>query len=364
MKYSLIKTLRAYAIIAIVLASNTLVFGFGEPPSFDNETEPILIRAMNKTSLPARKEKEEDAVKEDSVVAVSDESELFDQRKKVAQFLKLKQFKQAKNALEKISSQDMNEDERVTLDKLDLFDELDVLEDDNAKLFKRKSNAGTNIEKNTKRLYAGAQTAFIADQYDLVKDLLIQILNYDRRHYKAKKFLELGLNASVGTYTVENVEAKYWKLSLVNLYAGYPEKSVENLKALEAFDPENPLIFERMGSAFYNMGEPKKAIEAWKRALYLNPKNKDLDSFIKNAQVEVIRQDNLVRDIMAKKKTEDVVVNNDEDMQLLRVVNDSNVAYSYAQEVRTQMKGINVVVEEMDNGKWAIKIPKKKKVKK
>ena len=48
-------------------------------------------------------------------------------------------------------------------------------------------------------------------------------------------------------------------------------------------------------------------------------------------------------------------------MRVLRIVNDSNTAYSYAQEVRQQMPGKQVSVEELDNGKWAVKIAKDKK---
>ena len=63
-----------------------------------------------------------------------------------------------------------------------------------------------------------------------------------------------------------------------------------------------------------------------------------------------------------KKKSDTESVQSDVPMQVLRVVNDSNTAFSYAQEVRQQLgKGVNVVVEELDNGKWAVKVPIKKK---
>ena len=54
----------------------------------------------------------------------------------------------------------------------------------------------------------------------------------------------------------------------------------------------------------------------------------------------------------------------DENFQLLRVVANANIAYSYAQEVRTQMPGRKVVVEETDDGKYAVKIEKPKENKK
>mgnify|MGYP001161017183 FL=1 len=133
------------------------------------------------------------------------------------------------------------------------------------------------------------------------------------------------------------------------------------------FDPENPLIFERMGSSYYLAGESKKAIESWKRALYLDPTRKDLEAFVKKAQKELEREKDLVNEYFAFRKKKDDKTGEEEDveMQVLRIVNDSNTAYSYAQEVREQMKGVKVQVEELENGKWAVKTPRKikKKVK-
>jgi hypothetical protein len=62
---------------------------------------------------------------------------------------------------------------------------------------------------------------------------------------------------------------------------------------------------------------------------------------------------------MNGKKSVEPKVEETTEMQMLRVVLDSNTAYSYAQEVRQQMPGTKVVVEELENGKWAVKIEKK-----
>lgn len=333
------------------------LFALGEPPDFsDQEEEPGYIKMMNKVAIPER-EQDEDSVS-GNILGENDDEAIFDQRKKVSQFLKLKQFPQAKNALEKIPTPSLKTDEISLLGKLMLFDAIDKEAAENEKMFKRSSSLEPEAERTVKRLYRGAQSTFIQDETDLSRDLLIQTLHYDRRNFKAKRLLERGLKLGVGAYKVENIETKYWKLSLVNLYSGYPEKSVKNLEVLEYFDPENPLVFERMGSAFYSMGESKKAIQSWKRALYLDPGNKDLAKFIKNAEKEIARQDKMAKALSSKNKKKKTTTTSSKDMQLLRVVADANTAYSYAQEVRTQLKGVEVVVEEMDNGKWAVKIPK------
>ena len=118
----------------------------------------------------------------------------------------------------------------------------------------------------------------------LPRDLLIQSLYLDRKNYLSKQLLDRCLQLPLGSYQVENIEKKYWNNSLIELRSGFPSKSVDSLQMLANFDPENPMIFERMGSAFYMSGQVKKAVEAWKRALYLSPERNDLKKFIVNAE--------------------------------------------------------------------------------
>jgi len=351
---------RLYSSILLLCVFPMVLYALGEPPDFsDQEEEPGYIKMMNKVAMPEKSIEEESP--SENILGENDDEAIFDQRKKVAQFIKLKQFPQAKNALEKIPTQSLKTEEISLLGKLMLFDSIDKEASENQEMFKRGSSLDPEAERTVKRLYRGAQSTFIEDETDLTKDLLIQTLHYDRRNFKAKRLLERGLKLGVGSYKVENIETKYWKLSLVNLYSGYPEKSVRNLEVLEYFDPENPLVFERMGSALYSMGEPKKAIQSWKRALYLDPGDKNLAKFIKNAEKEVARQNKMAKQMSSKTKKKKSKASSGQEMQLLRVVADANTAYSYAQEVRTQLKGVEVVVEEMDNGKWAVKIPKQSK---
>ena len=140
------------------------------------------------------------------------------------------------------------------------------------------------------------------DNKDLTKDTLIQSLYIDRKNFVSKQLLERNLDLPLGSYTVENIEAKYWKNSQIFLYSGQPLQAVDNLKVLANFDPENESIFERMGSAYYMSGQPKEAINAWKRALYLNPDNKTLETFIKNAEVEVKKQEDAAKAFVNRKK--------------------------------------------------------------
>lgn len=337
------------------------VLAFGEPPDFSKK-EPVQKKSAltpSKAVSTSTKNASVQASTTSNKTVLTEES-VEEQRKKVDQFIQTKQFDKAKTALAVIPTKSATPKDIILGKKLIVFEQVDNDLKENSQLF-RKDATSPETEKVTKRLYTGAQTAYLNGEDDLTKDLLIQTIFEDRSHFKAKRFLERAYGMAPGNYQIENIEAKYWKMSLVNLYSGYPDKAVKNLQALEMFDPENPTVFERMGSAYYSMGETRKAVQAWQRALFLNPDNKDLEKFIQNAQEEIKKQEQLAVEDAKSRSKKAQNSGSSEDMQLLRIVNDANTAYSYAQEVRKQMPGVNVVVEEAEGGKWAVKIPAQKK---
>lgn len=353
------------------------LFAFGEKPTFDEKEPTKLERVLglnqaqegsdSAAAAPASRESSslpvapnqfktpgENAPTAD--VLLSDEE--LEIRRKIERSLKQKQFDKVQETLQLIPASVRTPEDHKMLDKLSLFSQIEQLEKDEESQFKKGETVDEQVMKDINRLYRSAQAEYLNNRPDLARDLLIQSLYKDRKNFKSKKFLELGLNMPLGSYKVENVEEQYWKSSLINIYSGYPAKAVEDLKVLEVFDPENPEIFKRMGSSYYSMGQPKEAVQAWKRALYLEPENKDLEKFIENAQDEITRQERLAKAQMNKKADKPKEGKPTIDMQVLRITTDSNVAYSYAQEVRKQLPGIEVVVEEQENGKWAVMIPK------
>jgi tetratricopeptide (TPR) repeat protein len=246
--------------------------------------------------------------------------------------------------------------------KLKLFEFIDSESSKNIKMFGKSDYLELSDKKTVARLYKSSQYHFIEGNNELVKDLLIQALFIDRNHQLSRNLLKHGLNAPPGTYKIENLERKYWKSSLSNLYSGYPERALSDLMVLSQFDPENPLIFERMGSAYYSMGDAQNAVESWQRALYLNPDNADLKGFIEKAKVEVNRQDKIVSDILSQKHNRKVVVSKDDKIRVLGVYRDSNEAFSFAQEVREALNTPHVMVNERNDGKWEVRLIEKKEV--
>ena len=275
-----------------------------------------------------------------------------------------KQFEKAREQILLLPPEILTEQQREDKKVLTIYHEIDLDEEENTRQFGKDESMDVDDVRTVKRLQREAKNHILKNREELARDTLIQSLYIDRKNFQSKQLLERNLDLPLGSYAVENIEAKYWKSSQIYLYSGYPLKAIDGLDVLANFDPENTAIFERMGSAYYMSGQTKEAINAWKRALYLNPSNKGLATFIKNAEVELKKQESETKAFLARKKKKKKTISKDVKMQTLRIVNDSNTAYSYAQEVRQQMPNIEVVVEELDNGKWAVKIPSPKKEKK
>jgi tetratricopeptide (TPR) repeat protein len=273
-------------------------------------------------------------------------------------YMKQKLFVKAYESLKKVPTNLWTQKQMKTAEMLKVFEIIDAEQSENMKQFGKDESLDEELQKTVKRLQREAKSLIVEGKNDLARDIIIQSLYLDRKNFVSKQLLERSLGLPLGSYKVENIEAKYWNDSQVYLYGGYSLKAVDALTVLAYFDAQNPLIFERMGSAYYMSGMPEEAIESWKRALYLNPNNKDLKNFISSAETELVRQKKSNKEFSNNKKTGSAVKKDDALYTTLRVVSDSNTAYSYAQSVRDQSPGIEVVVEELDTGKWAVKIPK------
>jgi len=66
--------------------------------------------------------------------------------------------------------------------------------------------------------------------------------------------------------------------------ADYPQAIAHLLKALAVLPRPDPVVYEHLGDAYAAAGETAKALEAWNRALALDPENKALPGKIQSAQ--------------------------------------------------------------------------------
>jgi len=329
-------------------------------PLIAQASRPVGSKATTKpTAMPEIKPEEKANLKEEDVSTQN--VEVDELRLKLQEQLKQKKYEKALDVLEQIPRNLRTEKESTLIKNFNLFKRIDDLEKENDSQFKRKSDLDEDTKKFMDRLFSEAQQFFLEGDKQIAQDLLIQVLFLDRTNFKAKKFLEYGLELGLGAYAIENMESKYWKLSDIYFYGGNYEKSIQALKLLSVFDPKNPLIFEKMGSTYYMMGETKKAINSWNTAIFLDPGNKELPLVVQNATKEMEKQDQEIKERIANRgKQRDSQSKNRAETQLLGVFNEQSKAYDYAQKVKQQKPGIEVIVEQNDEGKWTVGVPKGK----
>lgn len=90
-----------------------------------------------------------------------------------------------------------------------------------------------------------------------------------RRHY-------LTINQEIGEKVIE---LYYDSFDLYYKKEYY--KAIETLQKALILDPYMPQLYMRLGSIYYELGLPREALDAWNRALQLDPNNDDLKALIK-----------------------------------------------------------------------------------
>ena len=159
-----------------------------------------------------------------------------------------------------------------------------------------------------------------------------------------------------GKYKVQDMEKRYWEKGDRFYYGGNLDKAIEALLVYAYFDNKDPLLYERLGSCYYGSNQKKKAIEAWDTALFLDPSKTYLDDIIERTKLLI------QEDIMKDKERQQIRIRRSEalnfsgETQLLGVFPTQQKAYSYAQKLRGQ--NMEPIVEQQNNGKWAVKVPK------
>lgn len=285
-----------------------------------------------------------------------DEEELIELEDKLKDQLKRKRFVDAIETFGKIPDRYLSKRSLKQKTTLMLFKRIDDEVAQSSSVFQSDDELDEDTKKLVQKLYKEAQVAYFDGDKELSRDLLIQILFLHRRNLRAKKMLELGMDLVLGDYKVEDIETKYWNSSEQYFYGGNYELAVQVLKALSIFDRENPLIYERLGSAYYMMGESEKALGNWKTTLFLDPGNNDVAAAIKKTEklIEEKKKEQKAR-LLAKKEKKKAFSG---PTRMMGKFPSQEKAYDFASKLRAQ--GMNPIVEEDDSdGKWAVKVPVK-----
>ncbi|MGE4170405.1 MAG: tetratricopeptide repeat protein [Candidatus Margulisiibacteriota bacterium] len=328
------------------------VFAMGEPPKPETPTAPQEAFAPDPTTPTASVGTANAKLQELTQDDIRDIRQAYDDA------MKQKQYSVALTTLSKLPDKALTPGLKSAKTTLTLFGTIEAEASANASIFRKDDTLDEDTKRTVSKLYKEAQSAYLNGQQDIARDLLIHILFLDRQNANAKKFLELGLNLPLGTYKVENMEAKYWNLSSVHFYGGNYNSAVQDLNILTIINKDDSRIYERMGSAYYMMGEKSKAVDIWNTALFLNPTNKDLAQIIDRAK-QSIKDDEAQAKLLDNNRVQKQTKIAPQDLQLMGTFPSQEKAYNFAQQMK-QQGFANPIVEEQDNGKWTVSVPKKK----
>lgn len=332
------------------------LWAFGEKPTFDDmgqagtlsQPAPLggPIPALSPVTQSQEKAASANTLTEDELAAL---------KKKLQDSMKQNQFADALSAYQKIPTIYLSKKEKEYSGALLLFSKIDSEIASANPLLQKDTEVDEETKKNGLRLYREAQNAVIQGNTTLAKDLLIQVLYSQRWNFKAKKLLEYGLDMPPGSYRIEDMVTKYEEKSKISFYGGNYAAAVDSLNTLLMFKQEDPTLYERLGSCYYMMGEAKKAIESWNTALFFNPNNKELEKIVANAKTALAEETKEAKEREKNRKTTTETKAASVETQVFGVYRTKNEAYNFAGELKK--KGMTPVVEETDNGKWAVKVP-------
>lgn len=278
----------------------------------------------------------------------------FDQVNIYNNFVKKYDFASALGVLSKMSKKELTVKMRKQKVLLELFLEVENTPEEKTNNVNLSTEL-TEIEKsNINRFYRNAQRYILEGQPEVARDILIYILYINPDHWKAKLLLDKGLDYPMGSYKVFDVASRYFRRSETYFYGGNYLLAIQDLEVLSVIDKENDEVFKRLGSAYYMVDEKKKAVDAWATALFLEPGTKNLDGLITetNKQLEKEAQAKLEKRKLQQKSTVTIL-----DPQVMGVFKKQNQALEMANTYK--QKGMKVLVNEKDDGKYEVIISKK-----
>ena len=82
------------------------------------------------------------------------------------------------------------------------------------------------------------------------------------------------------------VEEKLYKC-LNYFYDGKYNLVIKEAQEVLALEPDNPVAYKRIGSAYFAIGDKKKAAESWRKSLEMNPSDEDLRDYIIRVEKEI-----------------------------------------------------------------------------
>lgn len=270
-------------------------------------------------------------------------------------FIESREYGKALSDLSKIKEEKQTAKEKALIKNLNIFIEVDKSKPGKSNaLLGSEEDMDPEVVRESKTLYRAAQKEILENRPIVAQDVLIHILYIYPDNHKAKTLLDKAFGLKKGDYKVEDKVKKYTSRAEHFFFGGNFLLALQDLEVLAIIDKSNPQVFERIGSTHYKMNEKKKAVEGWTKAMFLDPENKVLESFIAQTKEE-INFEALKRQKESSKerrKTKKVEI---KDPQVMGVYAKQSQAYDFMKQLKA--RGLTkVAIEENDKGKWVVKV--------
>jgi len=217
----------------------------------------------------------------------------------------------------------------------------------------KEDEVDPEILKRVTKYYNATIKNYLAGKNTIARKILLQILFIYPDYPKAQYFLTHGFSMPPGSYKVKDQVITLIKRSDNYFYGGNYLKSAEDLEVLAILERDNPVVYEKLGSAYYMMNDKQKAVDTWTTALFFNPDNVQLEEMIANTKAALLKEaeeGSPLEQANAKK----IVI---EDPQIMGVFKRQSEAFELMKDLRSQ--GLTVAIQENDDGKWAVQVSRK-----
>jgi len=278
----------------------------------------------------------------------------FDQVNVYNSFVKKYDFASALGVLSKMKPKELTVAMRKQKVILEIFLEIENTPEEKTNNVNLSTEL-TDIEKsNIRRFYRNAQKYILENKPEVARDILIYILYINPDHWKAKLLLDKGLDYPSGSYKVFDVADRYFRRSETYFLGGNYLLAIQDLEVLSVIDKENEQVFKRLGSAYYMVNQKSDAVDAWATALFLEPSTVGLDQLISETKKQ-LEKEALAK--LEKRKLEQKSTVSILDPQVMGVFKKQSQALEMANTYK--QKGMKVLVNEKDDGKYEVIISKK-----
>ncbi|MBL6723447.1 MAG: hypothetical protein ISQ13_05505 [Candidatus Margulisbacteria bacterium] len=243
--------------------------------------------------------------------------------------------------------------EKELIEALGIVMEVNDLEWPKNSMAMKEDEVDPEVLKRVNKYMGAAIKEYLAGNPSVTRKVLIHMLYIYPDYPKAQYFLTRAFTMPPGSFKVKDQVDTLIKRSDHYFYGGNYLKSAEDLEVLAILERDNPIVYEKLGSAYYMMNNKQKAIDIWTTALFFNPDNQALETMI-NTTREAVLKEAEEGSPLDQASANKVVI---EDPQVMGVFKRQSEAFELMKDLRSQ--GLAVAIEENEDEKWVVQVSRK-----